>query len=177
MTEKVYGFSSPEQALTGNLNTYIVRTTLNILPTGTATYATGGGPNYSDVRIVDSQYRLDKLVETISSRGQPIILGNVVTTTEVSPADLPVASGTVTVYNLMFTIEHDQSWEVTGTNENLAETLNDLSSVSGFDSQPSVGFVYTSPTTSNNVSVQLVTSATTATILASLLSFPTTKII
>ena len=181
MTNKVHGFSWPEQALTGNLNTYVVRTLLDITPlasdsTYSPAYNLGAGPNYSDVRVVDSQYRLDKLVETISGRGQPVILGNVVQTTETytgSSYDLPAASGlsgSFTVYNLLFTIEHNQSWEVQGNNETLAESLNDLNLAS------STGFIYTTPTSNNNVSVQLVTPAIASTILLAALAVPTIKV-
>jgi hypothetical protein len=166
MTDKVHGFSWPGQHLTGNLNTYIVRTLVNITPTGTASYSLGTGPNYSDVRVNDSQYNLDNLVQTISGRGQPIFMGNIVTTTETSPSDLP-AAGTVspvTVYSMMFMIEHNQSWEVTGNNPDLAETLNGV-----------LGFVYTTPTANNNVSVTLVTASLTSTLMAAALSIPLTK--
>ena len=143
MTNKVNGFSATGQHLTGSLNVFEVRTLLDIRPTGTATYTAGVAPSYQDTRDMDSQFRLDKLVETISLRGQPVILGGVVTSTETSPTDLPAASGSVTVYSLRFAIEHDKSWDVTGAgNRTLAESLNGVA-----------GFVFTSPTTGNNVSV------------------------
>jgi hypothetical protein len=184
MTDKVYGFAGPEQALTGNLNTYIVRTLVNITPiasTGTyvPSYVAGVGPNYSDVRVIDSQFCFDKLIEAISSRGQPVILGNVIQTSETTPSDLPAAStisGSVTVYNLIFTIEHNQSWEVQGNNETLAETLNDLSTITGYNGA-SVGFVYTTPTNGNNVSVSLLTptSNVAGTLLLAALGLATTS--
>jgi hypothetical protein len=177
MTDKVHGFSGPEQALTGNLNTYIVRTLLDITPLYASgnyvpSYSAGAGPNYSDVRVVDSQYRLDKLVETISGRGQPVILGNVIQTSETNPLDLPASatiSGSVAVYNLIFTNEHNQAWEVAGNNETLAESLNDLSLAS------STGFVYTTPTSNNNVSVSLLspTSSIAGTLLLAALGLAT----
>jgi hypothetical protein len=166
MTDKVYGFTSSGQHLTGNLNTYIVRTLLDITATGSASYTPGSAPNYQDTRVVDSQFRLDSLVQVISGRGQPVIMGNIVTTTETTPADLPAASGSVTVYNLVFSIEHNQSWEVAGNNPDLAESLDGV-----------VGFVFTTPTTNNNVSVSLVSPTLAGTVLAAALAFPTDKIV
>lgn len=133
MVEKVNGMVSSDQALTGGLNYYTVRTTLDIRPTGVLSDA--------------SQKRLDKLVETISLRAQPVILSAVATTTETSPADIPSASGSVSVYTLKFAIEHNRAWEMGGSpNPSLAETLDGVE-----------GFVYDEAVTnSNNVAVALV---------------------
>ena len=133
MTQKVHGTVAAGQALTGGLNFYTVRTSLDIRATGAIDDA--------------SQKRLDKLVETISLRAQPVILSAVTTTTETSPADLPGATGSVTVYTLKFAIEHNQAWEMQDSkNPSLGETLDGIE-----------GFVYDiATTTANNVSVTLV---------------------
>ncbi|MNK29864.1 hypothetical protein D3C87_482670 [compost metagenome] len=136
MTEKVNGTSFAGQFLTGGLNFYKVRTTLDIRATGVVGDA--------------SQKRLDKLVETISTRAQPVIMSAVTTTTETAPADLPGAgAGAVTVYTLSFAIEHNMAWEVAGSkNPDLAESLDGVE-----------GFVYDIATTNdNNVSAALVES-------------------
>ena len=145
MSDNVNDFvSAPYVALTGVQNFYTIRTLLDIRPTGTASYSAGTGPNYTDVRTLDSQERLDKLVETISTRAQPIFLSGVVVTSESSPTDLPAASGTVNVYTIKFSVEHDQIWVVTGNNPTLAESFNGV-----------LDFVNTSPSTNNNISVTL----------------------
>lgn len=133
---KIHGTSNPGQFLTGNLNFYTIRTTLDIRPS-------------ADKDPHDpAQSRLDKLVAVISTRAQPIILGGVQVTTEPksSVTDLPAASAVqgsdVTVYTIRFAIEHNQAWEVNGNNPNLAETLNGVE-----------GFVHAYPTTDNNVAV------------------------
>lgn len=140
MVDKINGVVSPDQFLTGDLNFYTVRTTLDIRPSAT-----------KDIKD-EAQHRLDKLVETISTRAQPIIMGAVKMTMEAksSIADLPSAaavSGTeVAVYTVRFAVEHNLTWEVTGNNPTLAETLNGVA-----------GFVFDYPTTENNVSVTLAT--------------------
>jgi len=131
MVEKVNGYSRKGDFIRRELDYYLVRTTLDITPTG--------------VLSNTSQRRFDKLIETISLRAQPIIIGDVFTTTEDVPvADLPVtlslATSTVTVFNVRFAIEHEMAWE--NTSISLAESLNGIE-----------GFVHTIPTTNNNVSV------------------------
>ena len=114
MVQKINGTTLAGQFLTGGLNFYKVRTTLNILPTG----------DLSD----ESQARLDKLVEAISLRAQPVILSGVTSASETNPSDL--ASGGM-VYTLSFAIEHNMAWEVQGSaNPTLAETLD---GVAGFE--------------------------------------------
>lgn len=138
MVEKVNGYASSGDFIRRNMDFYTVRTTLDITPTG----------NLSDT----SQKRFDFLVQTISLRAQPVILGNVFTTTEVTPvADLPVtgvsypSGSTVTVYNVRFAIEHEAAWEDVPVT--LEESLDGL-----------YGFVNTVPATDNNVSVTRWTS-------------------
>ena len=132
---QIHGTSFPGEFLTGNLNFYLVRTLLNITPSSVF--------NPAD----SAQHTLDQLVQTISLRAQPTIMGQVTTTSETAPSDLPAAgSNTVTVYNFRFAVEHNLAWEVVGNIPNLAESLNGVA-----------GFVYTIPTTNNNVSVTLQT--------------------
>lgn len=136
MTQKVNGVSFPGQHLTGGLNYYTVRTLLDIRPS-------------ADKDINDAaQKRLNKLVETISLRAQPVIMGKVVESVEAKAdiTDLPAVAalpdGNVTVYVLKFAIEHNLAWEVEGNNPTLAECLDGVE-----------GFVFTVPTTGNNVAV------------------------
>ena len=115
MTEKVNGMVAAGQHLTGGLNFYKVRTTLDISATGVI----------SD----ESQKRLDKLVEAISLRAQPVIMSAVTVATEAAPTDL--VGTNVPVYTLSFAIEHNKAWEVAGSpNPTLAETLD---GVMGFE--------------------------------------------
>ena len=132
MVDRVNGAAVAGEFLTGDMDFFMLRTTLDITPTG----------DFSDA----SQKRFEKVVEAISTRAQPVIMGNVFTTDEVGPiADLPVTSissgATITVYNFKFAIEHEEAWDNTGID--LADTLD------GID-----GFVSTIPTDDNNVSVQ-----------------------
>lgn len=132
MTEKVHGMAGAGQFLTGGLDFYTIRTILDIRPTG--------------VLSDESQQRLDKLVETISTRAQPVFLSAVAESTETDPVDIPAASGSVSVYTLKFAIEHHLAWEVAGSPEpSLAESLDKVA-----------GFVYELGfTVNNNVSVTL----------------------
>lgn len=136
MTQKINGVAFPGQHLTGGLNYYTIRTTLDIRPSASHDIADA------------AQARLNKLVETISLRAQPVIMGTVKESVEQKSAitDLPVVAGmsgtTVTVYTFKFAIEHNLAWEVDGNNPTLAESLDGVA-----------GFVYTVPTTGNNVSV------------------------
>lgn len=136
MVEKVHGAVSPTSVVGGKLNYYTVRTLLDIRPSATG-----------DLKD-EAQDRLNKLVEVISLRAQPMIIGGITVTSEAkaSIADLPAAAavqGTnVTVYTMKFVINHNQSWEVSGNNPTLVETLDGVA-----------GFVYKYPTTDNNVAV------------------------
>lgn len=135
MVDKVNGVAAAGQFLTGGLNFYKVRTTLDIRATG----------NIADA----SQKRLDKLVEAISTRAQPVIMSAVTTSTESNPSDIPSAGANASVYTLSFAIEHNMAWEVSGSsNPTLAETLDGVN-----------GFVYDiAVTNNNNVAVALVES-------------------
>lgn len=134
MVQQVNGTSRAGDFIRRNMDFFTVRTTLDITPTG----------NLNDT----SQQRFDFLVRTISLRAQPVILGNVFTTNEVTPIpDLPITgvsypSGTtVTVYNVRFAIEHEGAWD------NVPVSLEE--SLDGH-----YGFTYTIPATFNNVSVE-----------------------
>lgn len=133
MVEKINGAAVPGEFLGKNLDFFVVRTSLDITPTG----------SLAD----ESQKRFEKLIETISTRTQPIVMGNVVVTDEVAPvADLPatLAAGsgtTVQVYNFKFAMEHTEAWDNTGID--LADSLDGI-----------MGFVSTIPTDANNVSVE-----------------------
>jgi len=130
MVERVHGAAVPKEFLTKDMDFFLLRTLVNITPTG----------NFADA----SQRAFEKLIETISTRAQPVIIGSVTATTEVDPVDLPAASGLgpVPVYNFRFAIEHPDAW--TSPDISLEESLHGIA-----------GFVYTTPTAGNNVSVTL----------------------
>ena len=132
MTEKVNGWASKGDFMRREMDFFLVRTTLDITPSG----------SLED----ESQLRFERLIETVSTRAQPVILGNVYETEEVAPvADLPVTAAssgaTLTVYNVKFAIEHEEAWDNTGID--LADSLDGIA-----------GFVSTIPTDDNNVSVE-----------------------
>jgi len=135
MTTKVNGNAFAGDHVGKKFDYFTVRTTLDITATG----------NINDA----SQQRLNKLVEVIATRAQPILQGQIGVSTESAPvADLPVTggmSGNVTVYTLRFAIEHHLAWPVDPSNplvDSLGEALDGIA-----------GFVYTTPTQDNNVSV------------------------
>jgi hypothetical protein len=130
MSDKVNGTSKGGEFLTKNLNYYKIRTLVNLTASTSPTDA--------------NQINIDKLVETISLRAQPVVL-DFSTSVEDKAAitDIPAASalpsGNNTVYVLKFAIEHD-AWE--GATPSLASSLNGVGD-----------FVFTSPTTNNNLAV------------------------
>jgi hypothetical protein len=130
MVEKVHGHVFAGEKLTGNMDFFTVRTLVDIRVTGNPANA--------------SQHSLDKLVETINLRAQPVILSDVTVTSETGPiADLPAAGtgATVSVYTFKFAIEHTRAWGEDG--EDLALALD---GIEGFSF--SVG-----DTSGNNVAV------------------------
>lgn len=161
MTDKVHGFSMPGQHITGGLDFFSVYTTLDITPLefeqhGTyvpsftqGTYAT----NYQDTRVVDSQLRLDKLIETISTRAQPVIMGAVTTVTaDASTADtidLPAATAGTTLYTFTFAIEHPDAWAIIGNDPDINDTLNGV-----------LDFVNVVPKAGNNVVITRISADT-----------------
>lgn len=144
---KVNGTSFPKEFLTKNMDFFTVRTTQDI--------TVDGSNDPADV----SQQRLDKLVETISLRAQPVILGEVVVETETAPvSDLPetqsLSTGdSVTVYTIRFATEHRAAWEDADT---LAEALDGVNPRDTATGAPLAGFVWDSVNPgSNNVAVYL----------------------
>jgi len=144
MTKKVNGFSASGQFLTGGLNFYKLVTTLDIRPDT----AKVGKDEFGYYEPTESQKRLDKVIETISLRAQPVILSAVVpgVATADDAAKIDVAVG-ATVYTLSFAIEHNQAWEVQGSaNPTLSESLDGI-----------MGFVHDiAVTDDNNVVVGIV---------------------
>lgn len=139
---QVNGVSFPAEFLTKNMDFFTLRTTLDITP--------DGNEDPTDT----AQQRLDKVVETVSLRAQPIILGEIVSEGETGPvSDLPATAGlgtgtSVTVYTLRFAIEHADAWP---SADDLASALNGLdtrnTSTGAESGNP---FVYDSVDTSNN---------------------------
>lgn len=132
MTKKINGFSGAGQFLTGGLNFYTVVTTLDIRPDASKGTDAQGVDQFGYYEATEAQKRLDKLVETISTRAQPVIMNSVVATTATAAdADvLDVAVGGA-VYKMTFAIEHNMAWEVSGSaNPTLAESLD---GVAGFE--------------------------------------------
>ena len=77
------------------LDFYLIRTTLDITPGA-----------YEST----SQKRLNALIEVIGMRAQPIIVSVEPPNVEVNPADLPVSTGSTTVFAFKFAIEHYGAW-------------------------------------------------------------------
>jgi hypothetical protein len=113
---RVHGFSFPGYHIGAGLNYYTIYTTIDITPTGIgALFIPRGTPPgvYTDT-VSNSQLMLDKLVETISLRAQPVVMSQI---TSMSAADYNAtntptfdpASGTV--WSMSFTIEHNGAWD------------------------------------------------------------------
>jgi len=91
VSSKPHGFVNPGyEALSSNFEFITIATAVDIRPNTTA----GGG-------TATSQAALDKLIQVISLRGQPIIMGNV--------------TGTASPFGLKLTIEHPYAWQSTAT--------------------------------------------------------------
>jgi hypothetical protein len=169
MTERVHGHVFPGEFLTGKMDFFTVRTNQDIRPTGLANDlnddkahtagtdvyidqpsfpATIAGVTYANAAAYNlaraSQRRFDTLIQTISLRAQPIIVGDVTVTTETAPVlDLPAAVDGP-VYTFRFAVEHTQVWDA----EDLCVALDGLE-----------GFEYSlGTTTGNNVAVAVETS-------------------
>ncbi|MFA5489108.1 MAG: hypothetical protein WC284_07790 [Candidimonas sp.] len=134
MVDKVHGTVFPAEHLTGNMDFFTVRTTLDIRHDTT---------NYDPTD--PAQKRMDALVRIISTRAQPVIHGDVVVEADQTPPvpDLPAggASGDpdVDVYVWRFAVEHTEVWDP----EDLAVELDGVE-----------GFVFSlGDTSSNNVIV------------------------
>jgi hypothetical protein len=165
MVQKVNGFSNSGEFLTGNLDFFTLRTTLDITPNGIVAeadsadyiddpvlpYTDINGAVYNTVAAYnaarDVQIRFNKLIETISNKAQPIIVGGVPDPeVELAPVpDLPVTgsltSGTpVNVYTFKFAIEHTEAWDP----NDLEDALDGIS-----------GFVKSTLPNTTNVSIVL----------------------
>ena len=118
--EKVHGVSDAGEFLTGNMDFFTVRTLVDI------TTDANGDP--ADA----SQLALDKLIETISTRAQPVIIGSVATESAPDYADFTGFS-TGTVWVLKFATEHTDAWGPLGDAGTAVDELNDaLDGVEGF---------------------------------------------
>lgn len=142
MTDKVHGFASlHSQDFSGGIDVWKIITTVDITPTGARVYAPATlETNWHDsIDLTDaatkSQYLLDKVIETISLRGQPILL-SAINTTEITADNakqfqdasgnpiFPTAVAGATAYSFVFMIEHDGSWDVKGSqNPTLSESI------------------------------------------------------
>lgn len=143
MTRKVHGFADVDESLGKNYDFFIFRTVIDIRPTGVIVPL--NDPNYIDnvtlpVTIkgvtyttaaaynaaLNSQRLFNLLIETISLRGQPVIVGDVFVVNQNAPdPQLPITntySSPYDVYNLRFVVEHNQSWDP----DELEDALNGL---------------------------------------------------
>lgn len=132
MAQKVNGYNhGSRQNLTGGLDFYTIYTTANITATGVRKYVSGTLlSNYRDqLDLTDaatkSQYNLDKLIEVLSSRGQPVFISGVTSgaTVPATVTDFTPASG-ATVYSIQFAIEHNMAWDVISDAADAANPLN-----------------------------------------------------
>lgn len=148
MVEKVHGYTETGyESLTGNMDFFTVRTLVPILTKDQDLSSDFSGVPGGVVLAGDdtTQESLDVMVETISTRTQPVIMSPVSVTREPvgSVTDLPAVSddgdGNATVYTLKFAVEHTVAWDETL----LSDAFHNAAS----------GFVWTTPTTNNNVSV------------------------
>lgn len=105
MVEKVNGRAFGGEFLTGNMQFLTVTTSIDIRTTGMV----GASAN--------SQARFDRLIEVVSQRAQPIILGGV--TVDESN------------YVVTFAIEHLDVWTATGLRDALDTQLPDDGYTSG----------------------------------------------
>jgi hypothetical protein len=81
MTDKVHGFShTPDQFLSGGLKMFTVTVTGVDMTAKTTTPASGAG-GMADVSTESHSPDFDKVVEIISTRAQPVIMGAVSATT------------------------------------------------------------------------------------------------
>lgn len=159
MTDKINGFvgragyvdgvpvvDNSAMDVTGSLDIFNLYTTVDITPTGKAVYDAGTqATNYVDTREHDSQWLFDKVIEVISTRGQPVVLTNVTSSTVAADAAATAGGLSGTVYQFTFMIEHADSWFDNNGKLMLPEALNGVG-----------GLVYVDGGSSNNVAVSLV---------------------
>lgn len=99
---KQNGIANPGEHLAKGLDFWTIQTTINILATGWNATPSITVPNYlGEPEYVEntSQLALDKLVQIIGLRGQPVIL------------NAPTGTGP---YQVTFAIEHNGSWPADG---------------------------------------------------------------
>jgi hypothetical protein len=129
---------TPRQTLTIGLDYYTITTAVNILPQAVGTFydvvnSTEVAPGTADFNANSAYYvpgeipndfsqnALDRLVEIVSQRGQPVIMGN--------PTG-PVANA----YSVKFGLEHGSAWGVTSnTTAQAVPLLANAIQVGGID--------------------------------------------
>lgn len=123
---RIHGNAFEGQALTGGLDLYTITTTLDINPVGVDTTNGTFDPEFLPLELAsgatpNGAQRFNKLIELISTRAQPVIIGGVAATTGDTPT-----------YSFTFYIEHPYAWEVnaletasqTVTRPTLSDTIN-----------------------------------------------------
>ncbi len=159
MVKNVNGAAAPNEAMTGNMDFWTFQTTMDITPTGVIvdeivvnpavaypfdaygiTFNNAG--EYTAAKAAQAGF--DALVKAISTRTQPIIMGDVVKVTDVTPifglpvTNIPAPGTPVDVFTVKFAIEHAAAWD--NVDFSLTDTLDGVES-----------FVFTVPTTNNNI--------------------------
>ena len=113
---RVHGFSYPGNHIGAGLNYYTIYTTVDITPTGIGALIVprGNPPGVYTDTVSNSQLMLDKLIETISLRAQPVVMSQITSmaysdyVNTATPTFHP-ASGTV--WSMSFAIEHNGAWD------------------------------------------------------------------
>jgi hypothetical protein len=114
-----HGFSAPGNHITASLNYYTIYTTIDITPTGIGQMVIPNGTPpgvYNDV-VSNSQLMLDKLIETISLRAQPIVMSQITSVAfgsfvAVDTTFVPTAG---TVWSMSFAIDKNGAWDTLQT--------------------------------------------------------------
>jgi hypothetical protein len=169
---QVHGYAFPGAHLTGQLDFFHLRTTLDIIPNGiVAPFVDDFGNTlpvdeqpvlpYTDINGVvyttESQYnaglavqqRFNDLVYLVCMKAQPVITGTPTSDTETAPvADLPVTNtltpgASVTVYEFHWAVEHTQA----------QDPLELVFALNGID-----GFVATTTPNTTNVAITVTSS-------------------
>jgi hypothetical protein len=130
------------QALGSHQEYITIATFLNITP---AVDTQTGNPTDDDNIVALSQGQLNKLIQIVSERGQPVIMGNVTST------------GTPVVYTLFLVNEHYNAWSNTGVQGVVNVQLQDRLALDGIN-YGFGGAVVTGNVTSTTLTVTAVTS-------------------